>query len=114
MVRSLNSPTLNRFVDTAPRPKTLWLVLYETYYYDPHEQLLQRLREKAEVSEVSLPTDPDAEISEEDSGLRLIRVAFPQAPSTPAAPQNEVILAHDSNNANSSPRQVADKLIAAK
>jgi|GEM_PF-2874567 len=105
---------LNRFVDTAPRPKTLWLVLYETYYYDPHEQLLQRLRENAEVSEVSLLTDPDAEISEEDSGLRLIRVAFPQAPSTPAAPQNEVILAHDSNNANSSPRQVADKLIAAK
>jgi 4-amino-4-deoxy-L-arabinose transferase-like glycosyltransferase len=105
---------LNRFVDTEPRSKTLWLVLYETYYYDPHEQLLQRLREKAEVSEVSLPTDPDAEVSEEDSGLRLIRVAFPQAPSTPAVPQNNVILAHDSNDANSSPRHVADKLIAAK
>jgi 4-amino-4-deoxy-L-arabinose transferase-like glycosyltransferase len=105
---------LNRFVDTAPRSKTVWLVLYETYYYDPHEQLLQRLREKAEVTEVSLPTDPDAEVTEDDHGLRLIRVAFPQPPSTPAAPQNNVTLAHDSNDANSSPHPVAGKLIAAR
>jgi 4-amino-4-deoxy-L-arabinose transferase-like glycosyltransferase len=106
---------LNRFVAAAPRAKTLWLVLYETYYYDPHEQLLRQLREKAQVTEVSLPADPDAEISAEDPGLRLIRVTFPQAaPSSPAVPQASVILAHNSNSANSSSQPIAGKLIAEK
>ena len=105
---------LNRFVDTAPRSRTLWLVLYETYYYDPHEQLLQRLRERAEVTEVKLPPDPDAQDSDDDPGLRLIRVVFPRRPSKTDASRNNVVLAHSSDSANRSSQPVADKLIATK
>jgi hypothetical protein len=65
---------LDEFVSrlSASRPKTLWLVLYETYYYDPHNKLLSRLRQLGEVSEVSLPPDRDAPNSQQ--ALRLFRI----------------------------------------
>ncbi|MGA3372021.1 MAG: glycosyltransferase family 39 protein [Terracidiphilus sp.] len=59
---------------SASRPKTLWLVLYETYYYDPHEALLNRLGQLGQVSEFRLPPDRDA--SDPQEALRLIRVSF--------------------------------------
>ncbi len=67
---------LNQFVATAPPSKTLWVVLYETYYYDPHEALLQQLRRRGQVTEIDLPPDPDAQPSEEDGHLRLVRVSL--------------------------------------
>jgi len=67
---------LSRFVESSSSSKTLWLVLYETYYYDPHEALLAQLRQKGEVTEIDLPPDPDSYSSDENSNLRLIRVAI--------------------------------------
>jgi 4-amino-4-deoxy-L-arabinose transferase-like glycosyltransferase len=59
----------------ASRPKTLWLVLYESYYYDPHDALLERLRQVGRVTEFRLPSDPDIPDSQNDETLRLIRVS---------------------------------------
>jgi hypothetical protein len=57
---------------TASDAKTLWIVRYETYYYDPRDALLARLRQLNQVIEVNLPPDPDATSDEES--LRLFRV----------------------------------------
>jgi len=67
---------LDQFVSdlSASKSKTLWLVLYETYYYDPHDALLARLRQLGQVTEVSLPPDRDATNSLE--ALRLIRITI--------------------------------------
>jgi 4-amino-4-deoxy-L-arabinose transferase-like glycosyltransferase len=67
---------LNAFVSgfSASRPRTLWLVLNETYYYDPHDALLGRLRQLGQVTEFRLPPDRDALDPEEV--LRLVRVSL--------------------------------------
>jgi len=67
---------LDQFVSnlSASRSKTLWLVLYETYYYDPHDALLGRIRELGEATEFHLPSDPDTPDSKES--LRLIRISI--------------------------------------
>ena len=69
---------LNQFVSdlSASRPKTLWLVLYETYYYDPHDALLVRLRQLGTVTEVRLPPDPDTPDSKDQEALRLFRISI--------------------------------------
>jgi len=67
---------LNQFLATRPGTKTLWLVSFETYYYDPHEALLAELRRRGEVTEVALPPDPDSLPSQQDSHPRLIRVTL--------------------------------------
>jgi 4-amino-4-deoxy-L-arabinose transferase-like glycosyltransferase len=58
---------------SASRPKTLWVVLYETYYYDPHDALLERLGQLGQVSEFRQPPDRDA--SDPQEALRLIRIS---------------------------------------
>ena len=54
--------------------KTLWIVRYETYFYDPQDALLARLRQLGQVEEISLPPDPDT--TSEDESLRLFRVTL--------------------------------------
>jgi hypothetical protein len=54
--------------------KTVWLVRYETYYYDPQDALLDRMRQLGQVTEISLPTEPDA--TEADESPRLFRVSL--------------------------------------
>ena len=44
---------------SASRPKAVWLVLFETSYYDPHDALLARLRQLGQSTEIRLPSDPD-------------------------------------------------------
>jgi 4-amino-4-deoxy-L-arabinose transferase-like glycosyltransferase len=61
---------------SASRPETVWLVLNETYYYDPHDALLARLSQLGQVTEVSLPPDPDTPDPQENPPLRLIRIAI--------------------------------------
>lgn len=67
---------LDQFVSglSASKPKTVWLVWYETYYYDPHNALLGRLRQLGQVTEFSLPPDRDAPDPQE--ALRLIRASI--------------------------------------
>jgi 4-amino-4-deoxy-L-arabinose transferase-like glycosyltransferase len=61
---------------SASKPKTVWLVLFETPYYDPHDALLARLRQLGQVTEVSLPPDPDVSDPQENPPLRLIRISI--------------------------------------
>jgi uncharacterized membrane protein len=67
---------LDAFVSglSASRPRTVWLVLNETYYYDPHDALLERLRQLGQVTEFRLPPDRDALDPKE--ALRLVRVSL--------------------------------------
>jgi hypothetical protein len=58
----------------ASDSKTFWVVRYETYYYDPQDALLARLRQLGKVEEINLPPDPDATSDEES--LRLFRVTI--------------------------------------
>jgi hypothetical protein len=60
----------------ASDAKTLLIVRYETYYYDPQDALLARMRQLGKVEEISLPPDPDA--TSEDESLRLFRVTARQ------------------------------------
>jgi uncharacterized membrane protein len=60
----------------ASRPKTVWVVLYENYYYDPHEALVTRLQKLGPVTEMSLPSDPSITDPQNKETLRLIRVAM--------------------------------------
>jgi hypothetical protein len=68
---------LDQFVSgtLASDSKILWLVLYETNYYDPHDALLTRLRHLGQVTEVRFPPEQDAPASEEDPPPRLIRIS---------------------------------------
>jgi hypothetical protein len=68
---------LDQFVSglSASSAKTLWLVLYETYYYDPHDALLARLRQLGQVTEFRFPPVGDIPASQEDPPLRLIRIS---------------------------------------
>jgi uncharacterized membrane protein len=68
---------LDKFVSdlSASKPRTVWLVCYETYYYDPHDALLGRLRQLGAVTEFSLP--PDRDTPDPREALRLIRVSLP-------------------------------------
>jgi hypothetical protein len=59
---------------SASRPKAVWLVLFETSYYDPHDALLARLRQLGQVTEFSLPPDPDTPDSQEIP--RLMRISI--------------------------------------
>jgi uncharacterized membrane protein len=61
---------------TASKPNTVWLVLYETYYYDPHNALLEKIRTIGKVAEFPLPSDPDARAPQEAAPLRLIRISM--------------------------------------
>lgn len=67
---------LGRFASalSTSTPKTLWLVRYETNYYDPHDALLARLRQLGQVTEVRLPPDPGA--TDPQEALRLFRVSL--------------------------------------
>jgi hypothetical protein len=67
---------LDEFVSglSASRPKAVWLVWYETYYYDPHDALLERLRQLGQVTEFRLPPDRDA--TDPQEALRLIQVSL--------------------------------------
>jgi hypothetical protein len=70
--------SVDRFVSdlSTSNTKTVWLVSYETYYYDPHNALLARLGQSGQTTEVALPADPDDSISsQQDSHLRLIRLS---------------------------------------
>jgi hypothetical protein len=60
----------------AQRPNTIWLVLDETYYYDPHNALLARLRRLGQVDESRLPPDPDNPDAEGDESLHLFRLTL--------------------------------------
>jgi 4-amino-4-deoxy-L-arabinose transferase-like glycosyltransferase len=66
---------LDKFVSelSASRPKTVWLVRYETYYYDPNDALLKKLCQLGQVSEFRLP--PDRDTPDPQEALRLIRVS---------------------------------------
>ncbi len=64
----------SRIATTTPR--TVWLVLYDNNYYDPHNALLSKLRELGQVTEVVLPPDPDAQVADDSSTLHLFRVAL--------------------------------------
>jgi hypothetical protein len=59
---------------SASRPRTLWLVLNEAYYYDPHNALLERLRQLGQVTEFRLP--PDRDTPDPEEALRLVRVSL--------------------------------------
>jgi 4-amino-4-deoxy-L-arabinose transferase-like glycosyltransferase len=61
---------------SASRPKAVWLVLNETYYYDPHNALLARLSQLGQVTEIRLPSDPDTPDPQENPPVRLIRIAI--------------------------------------
>ena len=68
---------LDRYVAglSSSNTKTVWLVLYETYYDDPRNALLTRLSQSGQPEEVPLPADPDDPVSsQQDSHLRLIRI----------------------------------------
>jgi hypothetical protein len=54
----------------------VWLVLFETSYYDPHDALLARLRQLGQATEISLPPDPDISDLQENPPLRLIRISI--------------------------------------
>jgi 4-amino-4-deoxy-L-arabinose transferase-like glycosyltransferase len=47
----------NRFA--ASGSHTIWLVEYESYYYDPHDEVLDGLGHVGHAVEVPLPEDPD-------------------------------------------------------
>ncbi|WP_260704162.1 glycosyltransferase family 39 protein [Edaphobacter flagellatus] len=68
---------LNNFTsDLLPSDgKTIWLVSYETYYYDPNNALLKRLSELGHSTLVPLPENPDDHAGSNDSQLRLYRIA---------------------------------------
>jgi hypothetical protein len=72
----ITSPDLNRFVADASQVKTVWVVSYESAYYDPHQALVERLSHMGRATEVPLPSDPEVQASESDPGLRLIRVSL--------------------------------------
>jgi uncharacterized membrane protein len=57
--------------------KTLWVVSYETNYYDPHNLMLERLRQLGTLKEFTLPLGADASASQDESPLRLIRISLP-------------------------------------
>ena len=59
---------------SASRSKTIWLVRYETYFYDPHDALLEKMRQLGQVTELSLPPDRDAPDPQES--LRLFRISI--------------------------------------
>ncbi len=59
---------------SASGPKTVWLVWYESYYYDPHDALLERLGQLGQVTEFRLPPDRDA--TDPKEALRLFRVSL--------------------------------------
>jgi len=57
------------------KSRSLWLVLNETYYYDPHDALLARLKQLGKVTEFSLPLDPDLHDAQDKESLRLFRIS---------------------------------------
>jgi 4-amino-4-deoxy-L-arabinose transferase-like glycosyltransferase len=61
---------------SASKPKAVWLVLFETSYYDPHDALLARLSQLGQATEIRLPSDPDTPDLQENPPLRLIRIAI--------------------------------------
>lgn len=61
---------------SASNSKTIWLIRYETYYYDPHDALLDRMRQLGTVAEINLPPDPD--LTGDDESIRLFRVSVRQ------------------------------------
>ena len=69
---------LDRFVSrlSASGSKTLWLVLYETHYYDPHDALLARLRQLGLATEVHFLPERDTGASQDDQTMRLIRISL--------------------------------------
>lgn len=79
IVQGWGGPTLHhadvtRFADDLLHVpgRTVWIVLYEPAYSDPHDALLERLKQSAQITEIPLPPDPDAQFGE--SGLHLLRV----------------------------------------
>ena len=70
---------LDRFVGdlVARKPGTVWLVLFETAYYDPKFELQKRLGNSGVMAEIPLPFQ-DKEDSAPDGGLRLIRIDMNQ------------------------------------
>ncbi len=71
----ITSPDLNRFVAAASQDP-VWVVSYESAYYDPHQALVERLSHMGRATEVPLPSDPEVQASESDPGLRLIGVSL--------------------------------------
>jgi len=69
---------LDQFVSilSASKQKTVWLVLYETNYYDPQDALLARLRQLGQATEIHLPPDPDTPKSQDKQTLRLVRISL--------------------------------------
>ena len=53
--------------------RTIWLVTYEAYYYDPHEALRAKLQTIGKVTEVPLPPEPIGSNLEENR-VRLVRI----------------------------------------
>jgi 4-amino-4-deoxy-L-arabinose transferase-like glycosyltransferase len=54
----INRSDVDRFISGFDNSgaTTLWLVLYETQYYDPHNLLVKRLSETGEITEVVAPS----------------------------------------------------------
>ena len=65
-------------VVAATKTKTVWLVLYEVDYYDPHDRLLMRFRELGNAKEVFQAAPPPSLDLPEGIGLRLVRVSLPR------------------------------------
>jgi len=61
---------------STSRPKTVWLVQYETSTYDPHSALLERLRKLGQATEVPLPFNPDNTRPIEAPPPSLIRISI--------------------------------------
>jgi 4-amino-4-deoxy-L-arabinose transferase-like glycosyltransferase len=76
---------LDRFTSSlaTPAPHSIWLVLCETNYYDPHNELLARLSRMGNVTEFTLPPDPDVLAGRVEETPRLVRIALPAVSSTP-------------------------------
>jgi mannosyltransferase len=58
---------------SSSRPRIIWLVEFETFYYDPHDLLLAKLSRLGQVTEFHLTSGQDSQTSETFSP-RLIRI----------------------------------------
>lgn len=72
---TISQTDLNTFVSSpaVTGSRTIWLVTYEAYYYDPHEALRAKLQTIGKVTEVPLPPEPIGSNLEENR-VRLVRI----------------------------------------
>jgi hypothetical protein len=67
--------TIKRVLEASTTP-TVWLVLYEVNYYDPHDRLLARFSELGDAKEFFRELPQKADDPSADKGLRLVRISL--------------------------------------